>query len=129
MDCLKNISITELYAIGLAIFFFLILILSHIKKTQWLIREFVRMYSAEPSFFSKKRIEGGIAFIFAFQMTAIYLQKKIDTMDVLAFGYILTTWLVIAGYTVNKIQQDKVIDGSANKPIDAEKKEPSNNVG
>lgn len=77
---------------------------------RFVIKELIKMYSAETSFFNKKRIESGIAFIFALCMTCYYLYKQADTMDIWAFGYILATWLLIAGYTVTQIQKEKKPD-------------------
>jgi hypothetical protein len=76
-------------------------------NVKFVIKELIKIYSGQPSYFSKKRIESGIAFIFALSMTSYYLYKKIDTMDMWAFGYVLSTWLFIAGYTVNQIQSEK----------------------
>lgn len=74
---------------------------------RFVLKELVNMYSSKDSYFSKKRIESGAAFIFALVMTSFFIYKKIDTMDIWTFGYILTTWLFIAGYTVNQIQSEK----------------------
>lgn len=80
------------------------------SKLSWAVKELVKLYSGEPSYFSKKRIESGIAFTFAFWMTTFYIKMKIDTMDIWAFGYILTVWLFIAGYTVSQIQSEKKVN-------------------
>lgn len=81
------------------------------NKFKWLTYELLKMYSGDPSFFSKKRIESGIAFSFAFWMTAYYLMKNIIGMDIWSFGYVLSVWLFIAGYTVSQIQSEKKING------------------
>jgi hypothetical protein len=80
-----------------------------------LIKELVMMYSNSDSLLSKKRIESGVAFIFALAMTIFYLYKKINTMDIWDFGYVLTTWLFIAGYTVNQLQKEKKMNMEAEK--------------
>jgi hypothetical protein len=91
-------------------------------KFKWYVNELIRMYSGEPSFFSKKRIDSGIAFIFALWMTIFYLNKRIDTMDIWSFGYVLTAWLFIAGYTIQHIQSEKKMNipgaAPADKPAD-----------
>jgi hypothetical protein len=80
------------------------------NKLKWIVWEFIKMYSGEKSWLSKKRVESGIAFSFAFWMTAYYLRRNIDGMDIWSFGYVLTVWLFIAGYTVSQIQSEKKIN-------------------
>jgi len=77
------------------------------NKIKWVSWELLKMFSGEPSFFSKKRVDSGIAFFFAFWMTIFYLKNRIDDMDIWSFGYVLTVWLFIAGYTLDKIQREK----------------------
>lgn len=91
-------------------------------KFKWYVNELIKMYSGEPSFFSKKRVDSGIAFMFALWMTIFYLHKRIDNMDIWAFGYILTVWLFIAGYTVAKIESSKVVEQKLKEEKSSEKK-------
>lgn len=86
---------------------FIILCIVYRKAITWYLKELIAMYSAGETFFSKKRIESGIAFLFALIVTIYYVYQKIDIMDIWQFGYIMTTWLFIAGYTVNQIQKEK----------------------
>lgn len=79
-------------------------------KYKWFWKEVINMYSGNDSHFSKKRIESGIAFLFSFWMTIFYLKNRIADMDIWAFGYVLTAWLFIAGYTVKQIEKEKTID-------------------
>jgi len=77
------------------------------SNIRWFITEIMKMYSSQKSFFSKKRVESGVAFLIA-QIGMIYfLVKKIDAMDV----YELSMWagieFLIAGYTVTQIQKEK----------------------
>lgn len=77
------------------------------NNIKWFVTEILNMYSAKTSYFSKKRVESGVAFLIAqFGMT-FFLLKKIDTMDV----YELSIWagmeFLIAGYTVTQIQKEK----------------------
>ena len=77
------------------------------SNIRWFIAEIMKMYSSQKSFFSKKRVESGVAFLIA-QIGMIYfLVKKIDAMDV----YELSMWagieFLIAGYTVTQIQKEK----------------------
>jgi hypothetical protein len=77
------------------------------NKIKWFISEIVNMYSATDSYFSKKRVESGVAFLIAQFGMVFFLVKKIDTMDV----YELSIWagmeFLIAGYTVTQIQKEK----------------------
>ena len=66
------------------------------------------MYSDRNSFLSKKRVESGFAFFFALGYTCCYVYFQRNEMSIYEFGYVLTTWLFIAGYTVNQIQKEKL---------------------
>ena len=74
---------------------------------KWLIKEFVSMYSARPSFFSKKRIESGIGFIIAEWGMIYWLLKKHDVMDTMDFSMWASIQFFIAGYIINQIQKKK----------------------
>lgn len=87
------------------------------NNLRWFVKEMVKLYSGEPSFFSKKRVDSGIAYAFAFWMTVFYLKNRINDMDIWSFGYVLTAWLFIAGYNISKIQAEKKMnlnDGNSN---------------
>lgn len=79
------------------------------SNIRWFISEVMKMYSSQKSFFSKKRVESGIAFLIAQSGMVYFLVKKIDTMDV----YELSMWagieFLIAGYTVTQIQKEKKV--------------------
>jgi hypothetical protein len=79
------------------------------SKIRWFVGEIMKMYSSEKSFFSKKRVESGIAFLIAQLGMVFFLVKKIDAMDV----YELSIWagmeFLIAGYTVTQIQKEKKV--------------------
>ena len=76
---------------------------------RWFITEIMKMYSSQKSFFSKKRVESGVAFLIAQSGMVYFLVKKIETMDV----YELSMWagieFLIAGYTVTQIQKEKKV--------------------
>lgn len=78
-----------------------------LSKIKWFFQEIMKMYSAEESYFSKKRVESGVAFLIAQFGMVFFLVKKLDTMDV----YELSIWagmeFLIAGYTVTQIQKEK----------------------
>lgn len=77
------------------------------NKVKWFFTEMGKMYSATDSYFSKKRVESGVAFLIAQFGMVFFLIKKIESMDV----YELSIWagmeFLIAGYTVNQIQKEK----------------------
>jgi hypothetical protein len=79
------------------------------SNIRWFISEIMKMYSSQKSFFSKKRVESGIAFLIAQSGMVYFLVKKIDTMDV----YELSMWagieFLIAGYTGTQIQKEKKV--------------------
>jgi len=79
------------------------------SNIRWFITEIMKMYSSQKSFFSKKRVESGVAFLIAQSGMVYFLVKKIETMDV----YELSMWagieFLIAGYTVTQIQKEKKV--------------------
>ena len=77
------------------------------ENTKWLIREFVKMYSGEKSYFSKKRFESSIAFISAIGVLLCYVwshRVTIQNSEILADVALL---IGLAGYTVKQIQNEK----------------------
>jgi hypothetical protein len=77
-------------------------------NAKWLIRELVKMYSHEPSFFSYKRFQTGVAFI-TFQIGSRYaLYNFVDSIgDFLMWA---SAELLICGYTLKEIQKEKTND-------------------
>jgi len=87
-----------------------------IKKTfigwsniKWLVKEIMNLYSDHPSYFSKKRVESGVAFVIAQSGMVAYLVKRIDTMDIYEFLMWAGAEFLIAGYTISQIQNEKKI--------------------
>lgn len=78
------------------------------KNIKWGIKEFINIYSNKDSYFSKKRIESGVAFIVMQWGMIAYFMEKHQGMDV----YDLVIWAsiegIICGYTINKIQKEKL---------------------
>lgn len=74
---------------------------------KWLIKELVNLYSNSSSFFSKKRIESGIAFLVGQWGMIYFLIKNIDKLSTSD----ITLWagleFAIAGYIVSQIQKEK----------------------
>ena len=78
------------------------------KNLTWLIKELVKMYSAgQKSWFSKKRIESGVAFIIAEHGAMFWLAKKYSEMTTSDFGIWISIQLAVAGWMVNQIQKEK----------------------
>ncbi len=74
---------------------------------KWFVTELRNMYSGKKSYFSKKRIESGIAFIVA-QWGMIYFLSEHHAK--LTMGELVlwaTTEFAISGYIVNQIQKEK----------------------
>ena len=115
---MKNIFYTPqlISAIGIliGILFLIICVIVYRSAVKFYVKELIAMYSAGETFFSKKRIESGIAFLFALVYTCLYV--ALNDLNIYEFAYVLTTWLFIAGYTVNMIQKEK-----AAPPSDAPK--------
>jgi hypothetical protein len=77
------------------------------KNIVWFFTEIMNLWSDEPSYFSKKRVESSIAFIIAQVGMITYLFTRIGTMDI----YELLMWagaeFLIAGYSISQIQREK----------------------
>jgi len=74
---------------------------------KWVIREFCKIYSDEPSFFSKKRFESSIGFIIGQTGMVLYLLHHYKFMTMSEFLLWAGTEFIIAGYYVNQIQKEK----------------------
>ena len=74
---------------------------------KWLIKELINLYSNSSSYFSKKRIESGIAFLVG-QWGMVYFLliniEKLTTSDIALWAGVE---FAIAGYIVNQIQKEK----------------------
>ena len=83
-------------------------------KLKWFFTELMKMYSSEDSYFSKKRVESGIAFAISQWGMVWFLIKKIDVLtasDMLIWAGIE---FAVAGYMINQIQKEKKTEDSAN---------------
>lgn len=80
------------------------------SNIKWFISEIGKIYSSKPSFFSKKRIESGIAF-FIGQWGMIYYAivnfEEMTSADITLWAGIE---FAIAGYMVTQIQKEKKIE-------------------
>jgi len=76
---------------------------------KWIIREFVAMYSSQPSYFSKKRFESSIAFLSAIGTMLFYVYAHWATITNGEIWADVALLFTIAGYAVNQIQKEKVV--------------------
>jgi len=77
------------------------------NNIKWFIKEIGKIYSTEDSYFSKKRIESGIAFIIGQFGMIYFLVQSVDTMTMQDMLMWSGTEFLMAGYTVNQIQKEK----------------------
>jgi hypothetical protein len=77
------------------------------SNIKWVITELVKQYSNEDSFFSKKRVESGVAFLLG-QWGMVYFLivniGKLTSSDIVLWSAVE---FAIAGYIVNQIQKEK----------------------
>jgi hypothetical protein len=65
------------------------------------------MYSASTSFFSKKRIESGVAFLIAQWGMIFFLLKKHSDLSMTDFVMWVAVEMAVAGYMIHQIQKEK----------------------
>jgi hypothetical protein len=85
---------------------------TNIKK---LITEIINIYSTKPSFFSKKRIESGIAFIVAEWGMVFFMLKKYPDLTMTDIVMWATIQFTISGYILHQIQKQKKTDDDQSK--------------
>jgi hypothetical protein len=84
----------------------LILLIVKVKRVRWFVRELAMLYSNKDSFFSKKRIESGAAFIIA-EFGMVHWLLQIAPSDTTAYSAWTGIQFLVAGYTVTQIQKEK----------------------
>ena len=77
------------------------------KKIKWFFSEIVAMYSTKTSYFSKKRVESGIAFTIAQGGMILFFLEKYQTLSMGEVILWATTECAVSGYILNKIQTQK----------------------
>jgi hypothetical protein len=82
------------------------------ENAKWFIKELMLIYSSEPSFFSKKRIESGIAFGIAQIGMIFFLIAKYDIFSMWDFILWASAEFAVSGYIINKIQKEKKPENS-----------------
>lgn len=85
-------------------------ILSLYSKIKWFISEIGKIYSNEDSYFSKKRIESGVAFIIGQWGMIYFLVKNITTMTTSDVAIWSGVEFALAGYMISQIQKEKKTD-------------------
>lgn len=74
---------------------------------KWVIKELTALYSGKDSYFSKKRIESGIAFLIGQWGMVYFLVNNTSTMTASDIVLWSGVEFAIAGYIVNQIQKEK----------------------
>lgn len=74
---------------------------------KWLVTEILNMYSSKESYFSKKRVESGVAFTIAQWGMITFLLKKMDALTMGEFLLWAAAEFAVSGYIINKIQKEK----------------------
>ena len=92
------------------------------SNIKWFIKQLIYLGSSKPSFFSKKRIESGIAFLVAQFGMIYFLTKNIDKMDTSDICFWAATEFAVAGYIISHIQKEK----SSHQSTSDETKTPDN---
>lgn len=80
---------------------------SFYSKIKWFISEVGKIYSNEKSFFSKKRIESGVAFMIGQWGMVYFLVNNITTMTTSDIAIWSGVQFALAGYMINQIQREK----------------------
>jgi hypothetical protein len=80
------------------------------ENIKWGIKELMKIYSSKESYFSKKRIESGVAFLIAQWGMIFFLLEKHSTLTMGEFLLWATAEFAVSGYIINKIQKEKGAD-------------------
>jgi hypothetical protein len=100
------------------------------KRMNWATRELAKMYSAgEKSWFGKKRIESGIAFIVAESGAVAWLVWEHSKMNTTDFVMWLTPQLFMAGWYVSQIQKEKITGNNTTTTGTTDNNQQPNNNG
>lgn len=77
------------------------------SNIKWVFKELFNVYSNKPSYFSKKRLESGFAFIVAQWGMIFFLLQKYSTLTMGEFLLWAAAEFAVSGYIINKIQKEK----------------------
>ena len=89
-------------------------------NVKWIFTEFMNIYSTKKSFFSKKRVESGIAFIIAQWGMIFFLLEKHSKLSMGEFLLWAAAEFAVSGYIINKIQKEKVINDQITDSVSQE---------
>jgi len=70
-------------------------------------KELINIYSSKTSYFSKKRIESGIAFLIAQWGMVYFLYQHHQTLTMGEFLLWAAAEFAVSGYMINQIQKEK----------------------
>ena len=79
-------------------------------KIKWFFTEILNIYSTKKSFFSKKRIESGVAFLIAQWGMIFFLLEKHIELSMGEFLLWAAAEFAVAGWMIHKIQKEKSDD-------------------
>ena len=74
---------------------------------KFLVKELIKLYSGDTSYFSKKRVESGVAFIVGQWGMIYFLVQNIDKLTASDIAIWAGVEFAIAGYIINQIQKEK----------------------
>ena len=74
---------------------------------KWFLKELLNMYSTNTSFFSKKRIESGVAFLIAQWGMIFFILKKYSVLSMSDFIMWVAVEMAVSGYMIHQIQKEK----------------------
>lgn len=77
---------------------------------KWFIREVGNLYTGKESFFSKKRVESGIAFAVGQWGMIYFLLQNMQTMSTSDIVLWAGVEFAISGYMLNQIQKEKQLN-------------------
>lgn len=77
------------------------------ENLKWFLREINNIYSGKSSFYSKKRIESGIAFVIAQWGMIFYLLEKHSSLGMTDFLMWAGVEFAVSGYIIHQIQKEK----------------------
>lgn len=80
------------------------------KNISFTVKELVKMYSNKESFFSKKRIESGMAFLIFEWGTIHWLVLNVEKIGITDLLIWASTNVLVAGYTMKEIQKEKQLE-------------------
>lgn len=79
---------------------------------KWFIKEIGNLYTGKDSYFSKKRVESGIAFVIGQWGMIYFIVQNISTMSTSDVVLWAGVEFAISGYMLNQIQKEKLTNNS-----------------